>query len=106
MQVLLSVIYGINEGGVHCFCCRRCFSGRGNLWDGINSETSFDLPVCFGTLHATSDSTCAISTTSIEQQRWCSLLVLTSIEQPPLGLDHAIYSSWFNYFPRFFFLIF
>lgn len=61
--LLCIFLWSVEEGGVHC-----CGLGLNTMlaflvvWESVwnhirfvscNSETSFDLPVCFGTLHAT-----------------------------------------------------
>lgn len=58
-----SLVWSI-EGGVHCCglgqnTMRSCGKLGTTSFGSCNSEMSFDLPVCFGTWHATSDSTCA-----------------------------------------------
>jgi hypothetical protein len=40
------------------FFLRVWESVESTSFGSCNSDTSFDLPVCFGTLHATIDSTC------------------------------------------------
>ncbi|PVH39518.1 hypothetical protein PAHAL_5G525900 [Panicum hallii] len=80
------------EGGVHC-----CGLGLNTMlfwvWESVestsfgscNSETSFDLPVCFGTLHATIDSTCAS--------------IATAGAPALLLLEHGHHLDWIIRFP-------
>ena len=50
-------VYSKSRDKIRCFAC-FCWCGGSidhiaRLWGRANSETSFDLPVCFGTWHAT-----------------------------------------------------